>query len=244
MYTPIGTHRYVVYSADRELVIYRNYVRSDRPAGHAAGTITAYTILHNTIRMANIRSLCVYCGSSDLGSPHHRTEAAKLGRILAAKGIELVFGGGRVGLMGIIADAALSSGGRVTGVIPDHLIRAEVGHAEVSELVVVDSMHVRKQIMFERSDAFVVLPGGPGTLDETFEILTWRQLRLHDKPVVICNLGGYWRKLIDLIEMLIGENYARPEFRSFYTVVDTIEDILPTIARAPEPTLPPRVRKI
>jgi uncharacterized protein (TIGR00730 family) len=194
--------------------------------------------------MANIRSLCVYCGSSDLGSPVHRTEAAKLGRILAAKGIELVFGGGRVGLMGIIADAALTAGGRVTGIIPEHLIRAEVGHADVSELVVVDSMHVRKQAMFERSDAFAVLPGGPGTLDETFEILTWRQLRLHDKPVVICNLGGYWQKLVDLIEAIIAEKYARPDFRSFYTIVDGIEDILPAIAAAHEPVIPPRARKM
>ena len=218
--------------------------RTGRGRNRRRGAAVLSTILHTPTRMANIRSLCVYCGSSDLGSPTHRTEAAKLGRILAAKGIELVFGGGRVGLMGIIADAALSSGGRVTGIIPEHLIRAEVGHAEVSELVVVDSMHVRKQAMFERSDAFAVLPGGPGTLDETFEILTWRQLRLHDKPVVICNLGGYWQKLIDLVEMLIGENYARPEFRSFYTVVDSIEGILPAIAEAHEPVIASRPRKM
>lgn len=194
--------------------------------------------------MTDIRSLCVYCGSSDLGPPEHRTAAAELGRVLAAENVELVFGGGRVGLMGVIADAALSAGGRVTGIIPDHLIRAEVGHGSVSELIVVDSMHVRKETMFQRSDAFAILPGGPGTLDETFEILTWRQIRLHDKPVVLCNLGGYWNKLIELIEMIIAEKYARPEFRDFYTVVDRIEDILPAIDAARAPAFPARVRKM
>lgn len=194
--------------------------------------------------MTDIRSLCVYCGSSDLGPPDHRIAAAKLGRVLAAENVELVFGGGRVGLMGVIADATLSAGGRVTGIIPDHLIRAEVGHGSVSELIVVDSMHARKQTMFQRSDAFAILPGGPGTLDEMFEILTWRQLRLHDKPVVICNLGGYWDKLIDLIETIIAEKYARPDFRDFYTVVDRIEDILPAIEAARAPAIPARVRKM
>ena len=194
--------------------------------------------------MTDIRSLCVYCGSSDLGPPDHRLAAAKLGEILAKEGVELVYGGGRVGLMGVIADSTLAAGGRVTGIIPDHLIRAEVGHGNVSELIVVDSMHVRKQTMFQRSDAFVVLPGGPGTLDETFEILTWRQLRLHDKPVIVCNLGGYWTKLLDLIETFIDAKYARPDFRDFYTVVDRVEDILPAIDAARAPTVPARVRKM
>jgi uncharacterized protein (TIGR00730 family) len=194
--------------------------------------------------MAAIRSLCVYCGSSDQGPPSHRIAAAQLGRILAAEGIELVFGGGRVGLMGVIADAALSAGGRVTGIIPDHLIRAEVGHGSVSELIVVSSMHERKQMMFQRSDAFAVLPGGPGTLDEMFEILTWRQLRLHDKPTVICNLDGYWDKLIDLIETMLATKYARPEFRSFYSVVNQVEDIVPAIEEARSPAIPARVRKM
>lgn len=194
--------------------------------------------------MTKIRSLCVYCGSSDLGAKQHRMAAAKLGRILAAEGIELVFGGGRVGLMGVIADAALSAGGRVTGIIPEHLIRAEVGHASVSELIVVDSMHVRKETMFRRADAFAVLPGGPGTLDETFEILTWRQLRLHDKPVVICNLDGYWQKLLDLIDGLIAGHYARPEFRSFYTVVESIDGILPAIAAHGAPKIAPQPHRI
>jgi uncharacterized protein (TIGR00730 family) len=194
--------------------------------------------------MTDIRSLCVYCGSSDLGPPDHRLAAAKLGETLAREGVELVYGGGRVGLMGVIADSTLAAGGRVTGIIPDHLIRAEVGHGNVSELIVVDSMHVRKETMFQRSDAFAILPGGPGTLDETFEILTWRQLRLHDKPVVVCNLGGYWDKLLDLIDTFIDAKYARPDFRDFYTVVDRVEDILPAIDAARAPAVPARVRKM
>lgn len=167
-----------------------------------------------------------------------------LGRIMAAAGIELVFGGGRVGLMGIIADAALKAGGRVVGIIPQHLIQVEVGHGSVSELIVVDSMHQRKEIMFRRADAFAVLPGGPGTLDEMFEILTWRQLRLHDKPVIICNLDRYWQRLIDLVEHMIGQHYARPEFRDFYAVVDRVEDVLPAIAAARPPEIPPQPQKI
>lgn len=194
--------------------------------------------------MTQIRSLCVYCGSSDLADPAHRHAAAALGRVLAAKAIELVFGGGRVGLMGVIADAALSAGGRVTGIIPSHLIRAEVGHASVSELIVVETMHERKEAMFRRSDAFAVLPGGPGTLDETFEILTWRQLRLHGKPVVICNLGGYWDPLLELVDRMVAAKYARPEFRGFFTVVDRIEDVLPALAAAPAPAVPERPERM
>ena len=194
--------------------------------------------------MATIRSLCVYCGSSDLGAKAHRAAAAALGQLLAAERVELVYGGGRVGLMGVIADAALSAGGRVTGIIPEHLVRAEVGHGNVSELIVVDSMHVRKETMFRRADAFAILPGGPGTLDEMFEILTWRQLRLHDKPVVICNLGGYWQKLIALIDMIIDENYARPDFRGFFTVVEKVEDILPAIAAARPPVVEDQPQKL
>jgi uncharacterized protein (TIGR00730 family) len=187
--------------------------------------------------MTKIKSLCVYCGSSDIGPASHRAAAAWLGRQMAQNGIELVFGGGRVGLMGIVADAALRAGGRVVGIIPEHLVRAEVGHAKVSELLIVETMHERKQAMFQRSDAFAMLPGGAGTLDETFEILTWKQLALHDKPIIVANLDGYWQPFIDLIEATIANNYAKPSFRNFYKVVDRIEEILPALAAAPAPQL-------
>ena len=179
------------------------------------------------------RSVCVFCGSSDRGPRAHRDAAARLGRLLAAAGVELVFGGGRVGLMGILADAALGAGGRVVGVIPEHLLKAEVGHGKVSELVVTADMHERKETMFARADAFAVLPGGPGTLDETFEILTWRQLGLHDKPIVVVDLGGYWKPFIGLVDHLVRQRYARPSFRGFFKVCEDVDAVLPTLARAP-----------
>jgi uncharacterized protein (TIGR00730 family) len=194
--------------------------------------------------MADPRTVCVFCGSSDLAARSHRLAAARLGRRFAHAGIELVFGGGRVGLMGVIADAALAAGGRVVGVIPDHLVKDEVGHGRVSELIVTRTMHERKQTMFARSDAFVVLPGGPGTLDETFEILTWRQLRLHDKPVVICDLGGYWTPLTALIDHMIRRRYLRPDFRSFYSVVPGVDAVLPALAAAPAPRRPTRTDRV
>lgn len=190
------------------------------------------------------RSVCVFCGSSDRAAKSHRVAAARFGRQLAKQDIELVFGGGRVGLMGVIADNALSAGGRVVGVIPEHLLRAEVGHAKVSELIVTATMHVRKATMFERSDAFVVLPGGPGTLDEMFEILTWRQLALHDKPVVICDLEGYWTPLTALIEHMIRRRYVRPNFRNFYSVVERTQDILPAIEAQPASRRPTRLDRV
>lgn len=170
--------------------------------------------------------------------------AARFGRDLADHGVELVFGGGRVGLMGLIADSALRAGGRVVGVIPEHLIRAEVGHGKVSELIVTATMHERKAAMFQRSDAFVVLPGGPGTLDETFEILTWRQLSLHDKPVVICDLEGYWQPLTALIDHMIRRRYVRSSFRGFYTVVERTQDILPALAALPAAHRPTRADRV
>ena len=183
--------------------------------------------------MINLRSVCVYCGSSNLGPVAHREAAFAFGAQLASEGIDLVYGGGRVGLMGAVADGAIAKGGHVVGIIPEHLMRAEVGHGQVSELHVVASMHVRKQMMFERSDGFAVLPGGPGTLDEMFEILTWRQLGLHDKPLIVCNMGGYWDRLLGAIDGLIEQNYAKTSFRDFYGVVDRIDAVLPTLRASP-----------
>src|SRR5690242_13485789 len=153
--------------------------------------------------MGDIRRLCVYCGSSGMVDERYRAAASELGTRLAAAGIELVYGGGRVGLMGLLADAALAAGGRVTGVIPRHLHDREVAHAGLSELIVVGSMHERKRRMFDIADGFAALPGGLGTLDETIEIVTWRQLALHDKPVVIVDVAGYWAPLRALVEHAI-----------------------------------------
>ncbi len=194
--------------------------------------------------MRKIGSLCVYCGSSSRGNPEHHLAAKRLGRGMAARGIELVYGGGHVGVMGMVANSVLDGGGRVTGVIPRHLYDLEVGHEGLTELLLVDSMHARKNLMFERADAFVVLPGGLGTLDETFEIVTWRQLGLHDKPIVIVDVGGYWAPLRALVDAVIEGGYAAPASRRLFTMVDTVEAVFTTLAEMPEPTIEPRTSKL
>jgi uncharacterized protein (TIGR00730 family) len=194
--------------------------------------------------MPRIQSICVYCGSSNRAPRRHREAAAELGVLMAEAGIELVFGGGRVGLMGAVADGALAAGARVTGIIPEHLLRAEVKHAEVTKLIVTKSMHQRKAQMFKRSDAFVILPGGPGTLDEFFEILTWRQLQLHDKPIVLCGVDGYWKKLVQLVDWFVDNNYTRRDFRHLFTVVERVEDIIPTLLSARKPKRRSRPRRL
>ncbi len=194
--------------------------------------------------MKFIRRICVYCGSSGRVDERYRTAATRLGGTLAKAGIELVYGGGRVGLMGLVADAALAAGGRVTGIIPSHLHDREVGHTGLSELQIVDNMHERKRRMFELSDAFAALPGGLGTLDETIEMITWKQLGLHDKPVVIIDVAGYWTPLIELIEHAVASGFAARSAFQLYRVVSRVEDLLPTLAAAPEPALVPEPKLV
>jgi uncharacterized protein (TIGR00730 family) len=182
--------------------------------------------------MAEVRSLCVYCGSSNLVAPRFLDAAFDFGRLIGRAGVRLVYGGGRVGLMGRVADGALAEGGQVTGIIPHHLHRREVAHGAVSDLLVVDSMHERKQRMAELSDAFAVLPGGYGTIDEMFEILTWRQLGLHDKPIVLVDLDGYWQPLERMVDHFAAEGFISPTNRGLYQRVERIEEVLPTLAAA------------
>ncbi len=158
-----------------------------------------------------VKSICVYCGSSDNGPATHRDLARDLGRRMVDQEIQLVYGGGRVGVMGAVANAVLDAGGTVTGVIPDFLMQREHGHLDVTNLEVVANMHERKARMAELSDAFIILPGGLGTLEELFEIMTWRQLGLHDKPIVVINPDGHWAHLRGLIDDLVKAGYARPE---------------------------------
>ncbi|MDP6345771.1 MAG: TIGR00730 family Rossman fold protein [Alphaproteobacteria bacterium] len=188
--------------------------------------------------MAEISSICVYCGSRFGRQQGPRRIAEALGAEMARRGIRLVYGGGHVGLMGAIADAVLAGGGEVIGVIPQHLQEWEVEHRELTELHVVDSMHSRKQLMFELADAFVVLPGGIGTLDETFEILSWRQLKLHDKPVVMLDPDGYWRPMRDLLQGVVDGGFAGPEVLDFYSLATDLDGLFETLAAAPEPSLP------
>jgi uncharacterized protein (TIGR00730 family) len=188
--------------------------------------------------MTQLTSLCVYCGAALGANPGHRTAARRLGQMMAARGVTLIYGGAQIGLMGALADAVTQGGGRVIGIIPRHLDQREVGHRGVTELRIVDSMHSRKRMMFDLADAFAILPGGLGTLDETFEMLTWRQLRLHDKPIVLVDLDGYWQPLIALIEHAIAEGFAPPPVRRLLTVVTEIDAVLESIAAQPEPAIP------
>lgn len=183
--------------------------------------------------MNPIRSVCVFCGSAVGNDPGPKTAAARLGTMLARAGVELVFGGGRAGLMGALADAALAAGGEVVGVIPRHLVERERGHPDVARLEMVDSMHARKQRMFELADGFAVLPGGVGTLDETFEIITWKQLGMHDKPIVIVNDGGYWSGLDALIGHMERNGFIGRDVRGLYRVVDTVDEVLDALAVQP-----------
>jgi uncharacterized protein (TIGR00730 family) len=184
------------------------------------------------LAMKKIGRLCVYCGSSRGVDPQFREAARELGTLLAAAGIELVYGGGRVGLMGLLADAVLTAGGKVTGVIPARLLQAEVAHPGVSEMVVVDSMHDRKRLMAEKADAFAVLPGGIGTLDELFETLSWKQLELHDKPILLVDIGGYWAPLRALLDHVVINGFARPQTQEFVHVVPSVSALMSALSEA------------
>lgn len=186
-----------------------------------------------TMAMSTLRSVCVYCASSSRGPESHKAAARQLGRLLAESNIRLIFGGGHVGLMGVIADAALAAGGEVTGVIPGFLSDLELAHDGCDEMIVTDSMHSRKQKMAELSDGFVILPGGLGTLDEAFEIITWRQLGLHDKPIVLVDLDGYWQPLRALMDQIVANRYMRPTDAPLFRTVERIEDVLLALRTAP-----------
>jgi hypothetical protein len=185
--------------------------------------------------MATVKSVCVYCGSSSDVRQSHREAARELGTELAKAGIRLVYGGGQVGLMGLIADAALAADGAVTGIIPKFLDKLEIGHTGCTELIVSNNMHDRKYEMASIADAFVILPGGFGTLDEMFEILTWKQLKLHDKPVIIADIDGYWQPLLTLMTNQIEENYVRPEHRELFQVARDVAAIFTILDAEPEP---------
>lgn len=178
-----------------------------------------------------IRSVCVFCGARLGHDPEHVEEARRLGQGLAARGITLVYGGGRIGIMGAIADAVMSAGGTAIGVIPRILEEIEVGHTGLSTLEVADTMHLRKERMYALSDAFIVLPGGIGTLDETFEILTWRHLKLHDKPIVVLDHHGYWRPLAALLDHVVEGGFAGDEVRGYLQLADSAEAALALLER-------------
>ena len=185
--------------------------------------------------MTKISALSVFCGSRFGDHPAYGAAAEEFGMLLAARGIRLVYGGGSIGLMGVLADAVLAGGGRVTGVIPEFLVEHEVEKRDVTDLIVVDSMHARKTRMFDLADGCVVLPGGLGTLDEAIEVITWKQLRLHDKPVVVVNIDGFWEPFMALVEAVVAGGFAHPAVHGLFTMVDRIDQVLPALEAAPEP---------
>ena len=189
--------------------------------------------------MQHVTRLCVYCGSAAGLDPRYQDAARELGGALAKAGIELIFGGGRVGLMGVLADAVLAGGGRVVGIIPRRLRDAELAHPGAGELVIVGSMHERKRQMAERADAFAILPGGIGTLDETFEILTWRQLGLHDKPIFLVDVAGYWQPLRDLLDHLSAQGFTASLVPKLLEIVPNVAELMRALGDV-QPAGPPR----
>ncbi len=179
-----------------------------------------------------MKRLCVFCGSNRGARPVFAAVARHTGTLLAERGIGLVFGGGRVGLMGVLADAVLAAGGEAIGVIPGHLSEREVGHTGLTELHVVASMHERKALMATLADGFLALPGGIGTLDELFEIWTWRQLGLHDKPVGLLDTEGFFSPLVAFLDTMVAEGFLRPETRALLQVDREAASLLDRLAAA------------
>ncbi len=175
-------------------------------------------------------SVCVFCGSRPGRDPAYAEAATQLGTGLAQAGLRLVYGAGDVGLMGAVANAAIAAGGETMGVIPIHLVPRESARRDLSRLVVTETMHERKKVMFMNAQAIVTLPGGPGSLDELFEVLTWRQLGLHQKPVYLLNVNGYWDPLLALLDHLVAEGFADPNFTGFLEPRATVHDLMASLA--------------
>ncbi len=182
-------------------------------------------------KILSISSVCVYCGSSNNVAEKYKLSAQAIGTELARRGIHIVYGGGHVGLMGVVANAALKAGGVVIGIIPEHIREQEVQHKGLTELHVVPSMHIRKRMMVERGDAFIILPGGFGTLDELFEILTWKKLKLHSDPILVFNQDGYWDEMISLVKKIIAEGFSGPADIHLFEVVNTVDELFAALDR-------------
>ncbi|KIC44009.1 decarboxylase [Ruegeria sp. ANG-S4] len=177
------------------------------------------------------KSVCVYCGSRNGANPAYARAASQFGTLLAEADWRLVYGAGDVGLMGEVARAAQAAGGDTFGVIPVHLLQREVGKTDLSRFIVTETMHERKKVMIMNADAVVVMPGGPGSLDELFEALTWRQLGLHDKPILVMNIDGYWDSLHTLLERVIGQGFADTSLSDFITWVASPSEAMTCLRR-------------
>jgi uncharacterized protein (TIGR00730 family) len=190
------------------------------------------------------KRICVYCGSSNRVSQDYMDMAARLGEILAHNGFGLVYGGARLGMMGAMARSVMQEGGEVIGISPQYLDDKEMAFKDVTEIHIVDSMHVRKQMMVDKSDVFMVMPGGLGTMDEFFEVFTWWQLGLHDKPMIIVNINGYWDFLFKLLDNIAANNFCSPTDIQRLIVVENIEDVAAAINRAPREHNDPKTKWI
>ncbi|UTW60467.1 TIGR00730 family Rossman fold protein [Kordiimonas sp. SCSIO 12603] len=173
-----------------------------------------------------MKSVCVYCGSRLGNKSYYQELANNLGEMIAGADMSLVYGAGSVGLMGVVARAARDAGGNVIGIIPEHLDDVEITQDGLAELHITDNMHERKKMMFDRSDAFIVLPGGLGTLDETMEMMTWAQLSLHKKPIILINYKDFWSPLVELIDHVVNDGFASDEHGKLLTVVETAEEAM------------------
>lgn len=188
--------------------------------------------------LEHMNSIAVYCGSSSGFNGIYKEQAAQLGKMLADRHTEVIFGGGKVGLMGILADAALEAGGSVTGIIPSFLHIKEVAHDRLSKMITVDNMHERKALIFDKSDGFIALPGGFGTLDELFEMLTWAQLGLHQKAVGILNVNGYYNSILKGVDTMVEEGFLKTENRDMIQVSGEAEILLQMMENYLAPPLP------
>lgn len=177
-------------------------------------------------------SICVFCGSRSGANPAYEADATTLGQAIAQKNWRLVYGAGDVGLMGAVARSNQAAYGKTFGVIPNHLLKREVGKTDLDQFVVTENMHERKKVMFMNCDAIVLLPGGAGSLDEFFEVLTWRQIGLHDKPIVLLNTENYWQPLLALLDHIIDQGFADASLKTYFTVADTVETALSQLESA------------
>ena len=188
----------------------------------------------------SLRSVCVFCGSRFGNDPQYTLVAQELGKLIGINGLRLVYGAGDVGLMGEIAKATQENGGKILGVIPNHLLKLEVAKTDLDTFIVTENMHERKKVMFSNSDIIVVMPGGVGTLEEFFEVLTWKQLGLHTKDIILLNVEGFWNNLVGLIEELVESKFANKKILSQFIVVNSVKELTTIILEKPsnqKPTL-------
>lgn len=178
-----------------------------------------------------IQSVAVFCGASNNVDKHYIDEARRVGNKIADAGLKMIYGGGDCGLMGASANGCLEKGGYVIGVFPTILQGMEAEHHHLSEEYVVGTMHARKQLMFDKSDAFIILPGGFGTMDETFEVITWRQLHMHEKPIILYNFNGYWNKWIEMTEEFLLKGFASSKTRSMYEIANSLEEVFKLLGK-------------